>query len=83
MQTRIVRIGNSQGVRLPRPLLEIAGLGPDIVVRATPGRIIIESARGTRAGWSDAAKAMHEAGDDTLMDTASPSTFDDEEWEWR
>lgn len=83
MQTRIVRIGNSQGVRLPRPLLEIAGLGEDVVVRATPGRIIIESARRPRAGWGDAAKAMHAAGDDPLLDTAPPSAFDDEEWEWR
>ena len=49
MKTRIVRIGNSQGVRLPRPLLETAGLGEDVVVRATPGRIVIEAARAPRA----------------------------------
>ena len=35
MKTRIVRIGNSQGVRLPRPLLEQAGLGGAVVLRAT------------------------------------------------
>ena len=50
MKTRIVRIGNSQGVRLPRPLLETAGLGEDVVLRATPGRIVIEAARAPRAG---------------------------------
>lgn len=83
MKTRIVRIGNSQGVRLPRPLLEQAGLGEDVVVRASPGRIVIEAARAPRAGWADAAKAMHAAGDDQLLDAPAPTRFDREEWEWR
>jgi len=83
MKTRIVRIGNSQGVRLPRPLLETAGLGEDVVLRATPGRIVIEAARTPRAGWADAAKAMHAAGDDVLLDLPSATRFDREEWEWR
>lgn len=83
MKTRIVRIGNSQGVRLPRPLLEQAGLGEDVVLRATPGRIVIEAARAPRAGWADAAKAMHAAGDDELLDAPSATRFDRDEWEWR
>jgi antitoxin MazE len=83
MKTRIVRIGNSQGVRLPRPLLEQAGLGEDVVLRATPGRIVIEAARAPRAGWADAAKAMHAVGDDALLDAASATRFDRDEWEWR
>jgi antitoxin MazE len=83
MKTRIVRIGNSQGVRLPRPLLEQAGLGEDVVLRATPGRIVIEAARAPRAGWADAAKAMHAAGDDALLDATSETHFDRDEWAWR
>jgi antitoxin MazE len=83
MKTRIVRIGNSQGVRLPRPLLEQAGLGEDVVLRATPGRIVIEAARAPRAGWADAAKAMHAAGEDALLDAPTSTRFDREEWEWR
>ncbi len=83
MKTRIVRIGNSQGVRLPRALLEAAGLGEDVVLRATPGRIVIEAARAPRAGWAEAAKAMHAAGDDVLPDEAVATRFDREEWEWR
>jgi antitoxin MazE len=83
MKTRIVRIGNSQGVRLPRPLLETAGLGEDVILRATPGRIVIEAARAPRAGWAEAAKAMHAAGDDALLDAPTATRFDREEWEWR
>ena len=83
MKTRIVRIGNSQGVRLPRPLLEQAGLGEDVVLRATPGRIVIEAARAPRAGWAEAAKAMHAAGEDQLLDASTATRFEVKEWEWR
>ncbi len=82
MKTRIVRIGNSQGVRLPRPLLETAGLGEAVTLRATPGRIVIEAARAPRAGWAAAAKAMHAAGEDVLLDPGTGTRFDAEEWRW-
>ncbi|MCC6316814.1 MAG: AbrB/MazE/SpoVT family DNA-binding domain-containing protein [Gemmatimonadaceae bacterium] len=83
MKTRIVRIGNSQGVRLPRPLLAEAGLGDEVVLRAAPGRIVIEAARAPRAGWAEAAKAMHAAADDHLLDAPTTTRFEAEEWEWR
>ena len=83
MKTRIVRIGNSQGVRLPRLLLEQAGLGEDVVLRATLGRIVIEAARAPRAGWAEVAKAMHRADGDVLLDAPTATRFDREEWEWR
>ena len=83
MKTRIVRIGNSQGVRLPRLLLEKAGLGEHVVLRATFGRIVIEAARAPRAGWAEAAKAMRSADGDVLVDAPTATRFDREEWEWR
>ena len=82
MKTRIVRIGHSQGVRLPRPLLATAGLGEAVTLRATPGRITIEAARAPRAGWAAAAKAMHDAGDDALLDPGTATHFDETEWTW-
>jgi antitoxin MazE len=82
MRTRIVRIGNSQGIRLPRPLLEQAGLGEDVVLRVAPGRIVIEAARTPRQGWEEEAKAMHQAGEDVLLDHPAPTEFDRTEWEW-
>jgi antitoxin MazE len=83
VKARIVRIGNSQGVRLPKPLLEQAGLGGEVELRAEPGRIVIEATRRPRAGWAEAARAMRERGDDGLLDPPTPTRFDDEEWEWR
>lgn len=82
MKTRIVRIGNSQGVRLPRPLLLQAGLGEEVVLRASPGRILIEAARAPRAGWEAAAESMHADGDDQLLDRPTHTRFDLSEWHW-
>lgn len=83
MRTRIVRIGNSQGIRLPRPLLEQAGLGEDVVLRVAPGRIVIEAARQPRAGWATAARAMRTAGEDEPLDLPVATRFDAEDWEWQ
>ena len=82
MRTRIVRVGNSRGVRLPKLLLEEAGLPEEVEVRAEPGRIIIAAAARPRAGWAEAARRMAERGDDELLDVPTPTRFDDEEWTW-
>jgi antitoxin MazE len=82
MRARIVRVGNSRGVRLPKPLLELAGLPDEVELHAEPGRIIIESARRARSGWAEAARVMAEHGDDDMLDEATPTEFDKEEWTW-
>lgn len=82
MKARIVRVGNSRGVRLPKPLLDEAGLGEEVDIHAEPGRIIIEAAVRPRAGWAEAARSMAERGDDALLDGPTPTSFDNEEWTW-
>jgi antitoxin MazE len=82
MKTRIVRIGNSRGVRIPKPLLEQAGLEDEVRLRVVDGTIIIEALHPPRAGWSEAARALREAGDDGLLDQPTATRFDDSEWTW-
>ena len=81
MRSRIVRIGNSQGVRLPKVLIEQAGLDEEVELRVEAGQIVIAAARTTRAGWAEAAQRAHAAGDDRLEDTVA-TRFDDTEWKW-
>ena len=83
MKARIVRVGNSRGIRIPKPLLDQAGLAEDVELHAEPGRIVIEAVRQPRAGWAEEARRMVERGDDGLLDAPTPTRFDDEEWEWR
>jgi len=82
VKARIVSIGNSQGVRIPKPLLEHAGLAGEVELHAESGRIVIAAVRRARAGWAEAAAQLHHRGEDGLLETPPPA-FDDEEWEWR
>lgn len=83
MKTRIVRIGNSRGVRLPKVVLEEAQLPDEVELRAERGRIIICSAIRPRAGWAEAARRMRARGEDQLLDPPVATQFDREDWEWR
>jgi antitoxin MazE len=83
MKARIVRVGNSRGIRLPKPLLDQAGLAEEVELHAEPGRIVIEAAAKPRAGWAEAAQAMVAHGEDGLLDAETHTAFDAEEWEWR
>ena len=82
MKAKIVRIGNSRGVRIPKPLLEEAGLEEQVQLRVVEGGIMIESERAPRDGWADAAALANDHGDDALLDEAVPTRFDEAEWEW-
>jgi antitoxin MazE len=81
-KTRIVRIGNSRGIRVPRALLEQAELTEEVELQAQPGRLIVRAARRPRAGWAEAARAMHERSDDTLLDEPTLTKFDRDKWTW-
>jgi len=81
VKAKIVRIGNSRGVRIPKPLLEEAGLGERVELRVVDGGIMIAADRPTRAGWAEAAARAKERGDGTLLDAYVPTRFDEVEWE--
>jgi antitoxin MazE len=81
--THIVRIGNSRGIRVPKLLLEQAQLPEEVTIQAEPGRLVVRASRRIRDGWSDAARTLHERGDDRLPDAPAPTRFDGEAWEWQ
>ena len=82
MRTRLVRIGNSRGVRLPKSLIAQAGLSDEVELHVRDGAIILEPAASVRSGWEEAAKEMHERDEDRLLDPVTYTHFDEEEWEW-
>ena len=82
-KTRIVQIGNSRGIRVPKGLLEHAQLPDDVELQADNGRLIVRAARGPRAGWADAAKTMHARGEDRLLDKSTANQFDEKDWRWQ
>ena len=71
MKTRIVSMGNSRGVRIPKPLLERAGLSGEVEITVEDGAVVIRRARKPRAGWAKAFRMMCRRGDDALLDNVS------------
>lgn len=82
MKTRLVKIGNSRGVRIAKPLLEEAGLTDEVEIRARAGAVVITPRTRPRAGWAEAAARLAKANQARLLDDPSPTRFDEEEWEW-
>lgn len=82
-KTRIVRIGNSRGIRVPKLLLDQADLPDEVELHAEPGRLVVSAARRPRAGWAAKARSMHSRGDDAPLDEATPTRFEQTEWRWK
>ena len=82
---KIVAIGNSQGIRLPKLLLEQVGIKDEVEVEADGNTLILRSAKKSpRQGWGKAFQVMAEQRDDQLLDMkVSASTWDQDEWEWK
>lgn len=87
MKTRIIKIGNSQGIRIPKLLLEQIGLDPardSVELSVDDDRLTIRAARHPREGWEEQFRLMAERGDDQLLDPEpfSLTEWDEREWEW-
>ena len=81
----LVRIGNSQGIRIPKPLIEQARLeGTELKLQVVSNGLLITPSKRVREGWKEsieAAIAVHgvEAVDSEWLDATLTS---DEELEW-
>ena len=82
MKTRLVRIGNSRGVRLPKAIITQAGLTEEVELGVRDGAVVIARTSSARLGWAEAAKQMRKRNDDLLLDSPVPTFFDQKEWEW-
>ncbi len=79
VRAKLVKIGNSRGIRLAKPLLEVAGLADEVEIEAAPGVLTIRPSAHPRAGWAEAASSLETEG---LLDEMTATRFDDEEWSW-
>jgi antitoxin MazE len=84
MRARVVKIGNSQGIRIPKPILEQTGIMEDVELEVEKNQIIIRSISNPRVGWDIAFKAMSQKNDDMLIDGTEniSHSWDEEEWQW-
>ena len=82
MKTQIIQIGNSQGIRIPKVLLEESRITGEVNLELHADGILIRNAQKPRACWDEAFKSMAENEDDELADDASVTKFEKKEWQW-
>lgn len=82
MQARIIRIGNSHGIRIPKALLAACRLEDEVELLVEDDALVIRRAQAPREGWEEAFAAMHAAGEDGLLDPPVPTKWDESAWEW-
>ncbi|MCU0834746.1 MAG: AbrB/MazE/SpoVT family DNA-binding domain-containing protein [Chromatiaceae bacterium] len=84
VRARIVKIGNSQGIRIPKTLIEQGKLGEEVELELEEGQIVIRPVRPVRHLWEASFRTMCERGDDELLDgdDASATAWDAADWEW-
>lgn len=84
MKTNIIRIGNSQGIRIPKILLEQSRLGTEVELEVEDEKIVIHSVSQPRQGWDQKFRLMAQSGDDKLIDEEQSvqTQWEKDEWEW-
>jgi antitoxin MazE len=80
---RIIKVGNSQGIRIPKLLLEQSGIQANVTIEVRDRQIVIAAASGVRSGWEEAFAQMADNDDeDIVLDNITATVWDEAEWEW-
>jgi antitoxin MazE len=82
MRVTIRRMGNSQGVLIPKPVLAQLGLENEVEMEVENDTIVLRRPRHkAREGWAEASQALADNGDDALVMGEFPNA-DDAEHAW-
>lgn len=84
MKTKLVRIGNSKGIRLPKTILQQCGFEDIVELDVHDSSVVIRPAHAARGSWDKAFAEMAKHGDDSLLDSDSElsTEWDMAEWRW-
>ena len=85
MKANIVRIGNSQGIRIPKVVLEQTRLTGEVELEVRDQKILIRAVRKPRHNWGKKFRIMAEKGDDKLLDSKALglTSWDRDDWQWK
>ena len=83
MRVELVRIGNSRGIRIPKPIIKECGFGNTVELRVENHYLVIAADEGPRQGWEEAfaAAGPSSSGGDLLLEGIA-NEFDQREWRW-
>ena len=82
VKARVIRIGNSRGIRIPKLLLEECHFGDTVELAVEDGHLVVHPSAHPREGWEVSFRRMAAAGDDKLLDEPVATTWDKASWRW-
>lgn len=83
MKTTLIKIGNSQGVRFPKSVIEQCGFTHELEMTVEGAAVTLRAARKPREGWAaDAARCAAAGDDELLLPDGMANEFDEKEWTW-
>ncbi len=82
MKAQIIQIGNSQGIRIPKMMLEETRLAGEVELEVQPEGLLIRSVQKPRGNWDAAFKELADNDDDQMLDTSPATRFEAKEWQW-
>ena len=81
MKAQIIQIGNSQGIRLPKAVLEETKLSGEVEMEVTPEGLLIRNIKRPRGDWDAVFKSLADSDDDLALNEANTG-FSRKEWQW-
>ncbi|WP_375436089.1 hypothetical protein [uncultured Hymenobacter sp.] len=86
MHTRLIRVGNSQGIVLPKKLLQQYQLSGEVDLTPTPeGLLITPITTPHRQGWDERFQQAIAGGqlpESEVLENLSDDSFEESEWQW-
>jgi antitoxin MazE len=83
MKISLVKIGNSQGIRIPKTLIEQCGFGDEIELEVKGDALVLRPAQPSRQGWDEAfAKLTKSQEPESLLPDYVSEEWDETEWTW-
>lgn len=85
MKASIIKIGNSHGIRIPKPTIAQCGFEEEVEFSVQNNTLIIKSLKSSRKNWDANFKKMAGNGDDQLVvpEIFTLTEWDESEWEWK
>jgi antitoxin MazE len=82
ISSQLIKIGNSQGIRIPKTILEQLDFSNGMELLVLNKQLIVRPKQTPRTNWIEQFQQMHNNTDDVLLDQDVENVFDREEWRW-
>ena len=82
MRTNIIQIGNSQGIRIPKPVLQHCHLEGEIELEVRGEEVVLHALRKPRQDWEKKIKEADSLKKSKIENLDFQNEWDEEEWQW-